>query len=118
MYREARLSFQATDFPVRILYALTFYNKVCILKSVQGTHYTNTLTTNALVSSTGWLYHTSMDDTHIMKSVPTTNYYGATVMYMGRWASYPARIMMQFVFTDALKNAISPSSITEAKLYL
>ena len=45
-------------------------------------------------------------------------YYGATVMYMGRWASYPARIMMQFVFTDALKNAISPSSITEAKLYL
>ena len=59
-----------------------------------------------------------MDDTHIMKSVPTTNYYGATVMYMGRWASYPARIMMQFVFTDALKNAIAPSSITEAKLYL
>ena len=45
-------------------------------------------------------------------------YYGATVMYMGRWASYPARIMMQFVFTDALKNAIAPSSITEAKLYL
>jgi len=45
-------------------------------------------------------------------------YYSATVMYMGRWASYPARIMMQFVFTDALKNAISPSSITEAKLYL
>ena len=98
---------------MRILYALTFYNKVCILKSVQGTHYTD-----ALVSSTGCLYHTSMDDTHIMKSVPTTNYYSATVMYMGRWASYPARIMMQFVFTDALKNAIAPSSITEAKLYL
>ena len=72
----------------------------------------------ASASSTGWLYHTSMDDTHIMQSVPTTNYYGATVMYMGRWASYPARIMMQFVFTDALKNAIAPSSITEAKLYL
>ena len=98
---------------MRILYALTFYNKVCILKSVQGTHYTD-----ALVSSTGCLYHTSMDDTHIMKSVPTTNYYSATVMYMGRWASYPARIMMQFVFTDVLKNAIAPSSITEAKLYL
>ena len=98
---------------MRILYALTFYNKVCILKSVQRTHYTD-----ALVSSTGCLYHTSMDDTHIMKSVPTTNYYSATVMYMGRWASYPARIMMQFVFTDALKNAIAPSSITEAKLYL
>ena len=45
-------------------------------------------------------------------------YYGATVMYMGRWASYPARIMMQFVFTDALKNAINPNRITEAKLYL
>ena len=45
-------------------------------------------------------------------------YYGATVMYMGRWASYPARIMMQFVFTDALKNAIAPERITEAKLYL
>ena len=28
---------------MRILYALTFYNKVCILKSVQGTHYTDTL---------------------------------------------------------------------------
>ena len=37
---------------------------------------------------------------------------------MGRWASYPARIMMQFVFTDALKNAINPNRITEAKLYL
>ena len=72
----------------------------------------------AAASSTGWLYHTSMDDTHIMQSVPTTNYYSATVMYMGRWASYPARIMMQFVFTDALKSAISPSSITEAKLFL
>ena len=37
---------------------------------------------------------------------------------MGRWASYPARVMMQFVFTDALKSAITPSSITEAKLFL
>ena len=37
---------------------------------------------------------------------------------MGRWASYPARIMMQFVFTDALKSAISPHLITEAKLFL
>jgi len=37
---------------------------------------------------------------------------------MGRWASYPARIMMQFVFTDALKSAIAPSSITVAKLFL
>ena len=72
----------------------------------------------AAASSTGWLYHTSMDDTHIMQSVPTTNYYSATVMYMGRWASYPARIMMQFVFTDALKSAIAPERITEAKLFL
>ena len=69
----------------------------------------------ASASSTGWLYHTSMDDTHIMQSVPTTNYYGATVMYMGRWASYPARIMMQFVFTDALKNAINPTSYNRSK---
>ena len=71
----------------------------------------------AAASSTGWLYHTSMDDTHIMQGAPNTNYYSSTLMPVG-YSSGVARVFMQFVFTSELKSLINPDRIVEAKLYL
>ena len=71
----------------------------------------------ASASSTGWLYHTSMDDTHIMQGYPNTNYYSSTLMPVG-YSSGVSRVFMQFVFTAELKSLINPDRIIEAELYL
>ena len=72
----------------------------------------------ASASSTGWLYHTSMDDTHIMQGSPNTNYYSSTTMPIGYAGGGASRIFFQFVFTQALKDAINPNLIESAQLYL